>query len=106
MPVSSPDATCLLPEWLKSEVLNNPSLGSMNLLEQLRELREPVYSLGQGFTGEDLKGQSQQPDEEIRLALGNPAHLRAQGSRLCPAPQPGSSPYPSFRGLWRLKTWA
>ena len=104
MPVSGPGATCLLTEWLKSEVLNNPSLGSMNLLEQLSELGEPAYLLGQGFTGEDLKGRSQQPDEEIHLALGNLAHLRAQGSLLFP--QPWSSPNPSCWGLRRLKTWA
>ena len=104
MPVTGPGATCLLTEWLKSEVLNNSFLGTMNLLEQLSELREPAYSLGQVFTGEDLKGWSQQPDEEIRLALGNPAHLRAQGSLLFP--QPWSSPNLSFWGLWKPKTWA
>ena len=39
-----------------SEIPMTPSLGLINLLEQLTELRKPIYSLDYRFTTEDIKG--------------------------------------------------
>ena len=40
----------------KSEVPTTPSLGLINLLEQLIELRKPIYSLNDWFVSKDIKG--------------------------------------------------
>lgn len=55
--IASPD--CHAPFWLTSyetEVPPKPSLGSINLLEQLAELKKPVYSLDCWFITENVKG--------------------------------------------------
>ena len=46
----------------------SPSLGSVNLLERLIELRKPIYSLDYQFIARILKDKNQQPDEEIHRA--------------------------------------
>lgn len=43
-----------------------PSLGLTDLLEQLSELRKPVYALEYGLLRRIIKGMHEQPDEEIR----------------------------------------
>ena len=48
-----------------SEVPRNSSLGSINLLEQLTELRKPVYYQITDSLQRILKDTNQQPDEEI-----------------------------------------
>ena len=48
-----------------SEALRNSSLGSINLLEQLTELRKPVYYWNTDPLQRILKDTNQQPDEEI-----------------------------------------
>lgn len=40
---------------LKSEIPTIPSIGSINLLEWLIELRKPIYSLGYPFITKDIK---------------------------------------------------
>ena len=40
---------CFCPTGYKSGVPTTPSLGSLNLLEQLTELRNPIYSLDYRF---------------------------------------------------------
>ena len=55
--------------WLtgyKSEVPMTPSLGWMELLEQLIELKKPIYSLTYQFITKDIKDMNQQLDEEIQ----------------------------------------
>ena len=43
-----------------------PSLGWMELLEQLIELKKPIYSLTYQFITKDIKDMNQQLDEEIQ----------------------------------------
>ena len=56
-PVASPHCyPYLWPTSYKSEVPMTPSLGSINLLEQLTECRKPVCSLDYQFMTKDVKG--------------------------------------------------
>ena len=56
---------CFLQASYSSEVPRNSSLGSFNLLEQLTELRKPVYYQITDPLQRILKDTNQQPDEEI-----------------------------------------
>ena len=60
---------CFWPTGYKSEVPIIPSLGSINLPEQLIELPKPVYSLDyQFFFKSMIKNMNPQPDKEIHRA--------------------------------------
>ena len=56
---------CFSQAIYSSEVLRNSSLDSINLLEQLTELRKPVYYQITDPLQRILKDRNQQPDEEI-----------------------------------------
>lgn len=59
---------CSWPIAYKAEVSTTPSLGLINLLEQISELRKIVYSLDRLFITKDMKRQTQLPDEEMHRA--------------------------------------
>lgn len=65
---ANPESSCYLHFWqngYKSKAPQSPSLGLINLLKQLIELRKPIYSLDYRFIA---KNTNQQPDEEMRRA--------------------------------------
>lgn len=53
------------PTGLKSEVPTTPCLDLVNLLEQLTEFRKPVYSLDYCLLDKIIKGENEQPDEDM-----------------------------------------
>ena len=54
MPIKSP--SCHLYFWPTDGNSHDPSLGSINLLELLTELRKYIYSLDYWFIIKDIKG--------------------------------------------------
>ena len=72
-----------------------PSLGWMELLEQLIELKKPIYSLTYQFITKDIKDMNQQLDEEIHRAsyMGRDTDLLCSLQACCP---------PSISTAW---TW-
>ena len=76
-------------------------MGLINLLEQLTELRKPIYSLNYWFIAKDIKDADQQPDEEIyrvksQIKESGAQHGACGGILVF---QPRSSP---LVFLWRL----
>lgn len=112
---------CDLCFWLtgyKSEVPTAPSLRSINLLEQLIELRKHIYSLDYRFITKDVKGY--ESTTRWRDTKGEDLNRGASASwSLGPGmvaggsvmvPQPGSSPDPVLLGFipqaWLVKSQA
>ena len=91
-------------DWLaiKSEVPMTLSLGSMKLLEQLIELKKPIYSLAYQFITKDIKDMNQQLDEEIHRAryMGRDTDLPCSLQACCPPSISTSSP-----GSWNPVLW-
>lgn len=62
---SGPGATCFLDRVAKIRGPQQPLLGYCEPAGAAQRTREPAYSLGQGFTGEDLKGWSHKDERYV-----------------------------------------